>query len=191
MAAVDTAPDAIRIRKSGHLLNADRPDNVGRASSFLAASDKRCQWSQRVYNNQQVEIVTLSHDHWEPQETPRPMTEFMAESDRQTAQPSPVRRTCPEGSDHTEQQSKILFCFQKIDSCSSAVSLACLSGSVMRRHCGSRKANGQAPRSLARRWLGSRYPSSERRALTSSHVLAALVQAALRNPHISREERSM
>ena len=63
MAAVDTAPDAIRIRKSGHLLNADRPDNVGRASSFLAASDKRCQWSQRVYNDQQVEIAILSHDH--------------------------------------------------------------------------------------------------------------------------------
>ena len=56
-----------------------------------------------------------------------------------------------------------------------------------RRHCGSREANRQAPRSLARRWLGSRYPLLRSLALAlslwevaSSHVLAALVPAALR-----------
>ena len=52
-----------------------------------------------------------------------------------------------------------------------------------RRHCGSREANRQAPRSLARRRLGSRYPLLRSLALAlslwevaSSHVLAVLAR---------------
>lgn len=121
----------------------------------------------------------------------RPMTEFVAESCRQPFQPSPAQsvvlalrvRIIPTSIKNTFLLKK-RFCPQQSP---------CLGASVMRRHCGSRKANRQAPRSLARRWLGSRCPLLKRRALTlppwsvaSSHVLAALARP--RAPHISREQ---
>ena len=125
----------------------------------------------------------------------RPMTEFVAESCRQPFQPSPAQsvvlalrvRIIPTSIKNT-------FLAQKNDSALNQSALrAWLGASVMRRHCGPRKANRQAPRSLARRWLGSRCPLLKRRALTlppwsvaSSHVLAALARP--RAPHISREQ---
>lgn len=145
------------------------------------------QWSKRLYNSQPAGRDRKAS--LRPQRTPRnprPMTEFVAES-ADTVQPSPVRRKLALRVRIIPNSQKYFFA-QKIDS---ALQQSYVPGRfVMRRHCGSRKANGQAPRSLARRWLGSRYASSQRRALTSSHVLAVLVPAALRNPHISREERS-
>lgn len=78
MAAVDTAPDVVRIRNSGHLLDADRhrgqrgpaklvPDGVRRSvNGHTTTSRMRSQGFLTITGN--------------PKGTPRPMTEFVAES---------------------------------------------------------------------------------------------------------------
>jgi hypothetical protein len=76
------------------------------------------------------------------------------------------------------QQSKILFCSK------SPILLSAVSDWRAFPSCGGiadpERLKDSAPRSLARRWLGSRYPLLSSRALTfplaSSHVLAALAR---------------
>lgn len=108
MAAVDTAPDVLRIRNnSGHLLNADNLQITwaGQARSRRRHTRKVNRHTAASRMSSQRFLTIIGNPN------PRPMTEFVAESCKTTlsAQPSPVRRTRPEGSDHTDVHPKYFF----------------------------------------------------------------------------------